>query len=107
MICASLARTRVARLRVDWQGAGRLPFMDLTIPENSVSLLDRHFYGGLMPELLTTPSVFDPDGKLFDDKLKLEIFNQKVRRDARRSEEHTSELQSQSNLVCRLLLEKQ
>src|SRR2546427_1952250 len=27
-------------------------------------------------------------------------------RDAPRSEEHTSELQSQSNLVCRLLLEK-
>src|SRR2546430_6782116 len=27
-------------------------------------------------------------------------------RDDRRSEEHTSELQSQSNLVCRLLLEK-
>src|SRR5205085_11186822 len=29
-----------------------------------------------------------------------------VRRIVRRSEEHTSELQSQSNLVCRLLLEK-
>src|SRR2546427_6443416 len=29
-----------------------------------------------------------------------------VRRGAERSEEHTSELQSQSNLVCRLLLEK-
>src|SRR2546430_10262682 len=28
------------------------------------------------------------------------------KRMARRSEEHTSELQSQSNLVCRLLLEK-
>src|SRR2546430_6246321 len=28
------------------------------------------------------------------------------RSDTRRSEEHTSELQSQSNLVCRLLLEK-
>src|SRR2546430_13233570 len=27
-------------------------------------------------------------------------------REVRRSEEHTSELQSQSNLVCRLLLEK-
>src|SRR5256886_11488138 len=27
-------------------------------------------------------------------------------RECRRSEEHTSELQSQSNLVCRLLLEK-
>src|SRR2546430_12837107 len=29
-----------------------------------------------------------------------------MRVDAKRSEEHTSELQSQSNLVCRLLLEK-
>src|SRR2546430_16313942 len=29
-----------------------------------------------------------------------------VRPGSRRSEEHTSELQSQSNLVCRLLLEK-
>src|SRR2546427_12094617 len=29
-----------------------------------------------------------------------------VDHDRRRSEEHTSELQSQSNLVCRLLLEK-
>src|SRR2546427_1835300 len=29
-----------------------------------------------------------------------------LRRPALRSEEHTSELQSQSNLVCRLLLEK-
>src|SRR2546430_4049892 len=31
------------------------------------------------------------------------LFN---RRQTHRSEEHTSELQSQSNLVCRLLLEK-
>src|SRR2546430_11039487 len=30
----------------------------------------------------------------------------RVRRGGCRSEEHTSELQSQSNLVCRLLLEK-
>src|SRR2546427_8866505 len=36
----------------------------------------------------------DPDG--------LEIAGQRLAR----SEEHTSELQSQSNLVCRLLLEK-
>src|SRR2546427_3434947 len=34
----------------------------------------------------------------------LEFFFQP--RPGRRSEEHTSELQSQSNLVCRLLLEK-
>src|SRR2546427_3102792 len=30
----------------------------------------------------------------------------RCRREVTRSEEHTSELQSQSNLVCRLLLEK-
>src|SRR5690606_39879449 len=30
----------------------------------------------------------------------------RARRDQRRSEEHTSELQSRENLVCRLLLEK-
>src|SRR2546427_4706664 len=33
-------------------------------------------------------------------------FNRKRRKAEVRSEEHTSELQSQSNLVCRLLLEK-
>src|SRR2546430_6920282 len=33
-------------------------------------------------------------------------FNSKGLLAIRRSEEHTSELQSQSNLVCRLLLEK-
>src|SRR2546430_4350204 len=33
-------------------------------------------------------------------------FDQPDRLIGRRSEEHTSELQSQSNLVCRLLLEK-
>src|SRR2546430_8837923 len=32
--------------------------------------------------------------------------NRRDRQAHRRSEEHTSELQSQSNLVCRLLLEK-
>src|SRR6516165_10200477 len=33
-------------------------------------------------------------------------YNRSTLRLAKRSEEHTSELQSQSNLVCRLLLEK-
>src|SRR5256886_3076309 len=40
------------------------------------------------------------------DDLRGERGHARGRRDARRSEEHTSELQSQSNLVCRLLLEK-
>src|SRR5688572_12282815 len=34
------------------------------------------------------------------------LLEQQAERQASRSEEHTSELQSQSNLVCRLLLEK-
>src|SRR2546427_9200094 len=35
-----------------------------------------------------------------------EVIRQAVLQNGLRSEEHTSELQSQSNLVCRLLLEK-
>src|SRR5260221_6154767 len=38
--------------------------------------------------------------------LPFELERQEVAREALRSEEHTSELQSHSDLVCRLLLEK-
>src|SRR5258706_8067626 len=42
-----------------------------------------------------------------DDKLVWDIkYNREAIRSNRRSEEHTSELQSLTNLVCRLLLEK-
>src|SRR5690349_22195350 len=34
------------------------------------------------------------------------LFDDELRQDAARSEEHTSELQSRRELVCRLLLEK-
>src|SRR2546430_15400716 len=44
-----------------------------------------------------------PAGKRERHGLEVE---ERERWDERRSEEHTSELQSQSNLVCRLLLEK-
>src|SRR5579859_230423 len=43
-----------------------------------------------------TPAVFNCSARPSSDR----------REDLARSEEHTSELQSQSNLVCRLLLEK-
>src|SRR2546430_13701283 len=36
----------------------------------------------------------------------VDLRDRKLARIVKRSEEHTSELQSQSNLVCRLLLEK-
>src|SRR2546430_13429157 len=39
-----------------------------------------------------------------DGDVALDLLGGRMR--AKRSEEHTSELQSQSNLVCRLLLEK-
>src|SRR2546430_10719238 len=39
-------------------------------------------------------------------ELDLELAHVRPHRHLTRSEEHTSELQSQSNLVCRLLLEK-
>src|SRR5688572_31384424 len=45
-------------------------------------------------------------GKLGSCAANEEMFTIAPRLFARRSEEHTSELQSQSNLVCRLLLEK-
>src|SRR2546430_8205517 len=40
------------------------------------------------------------------ETLAIIAYRQPVGDDGQRSEEHTSELQSQSNLVCRLLLEK-
>src|SRR5688572_31819201 len=41
-----------------------------------------------------------------DDLRSRRAADESPRSEHRRSEEHTSELQSQSNLVCRLLLEK-
>src|SRR2546430_10212376 len=41
-----------------------------------------------------------------DSALKIALAYHRARGESQRSEEHTSELQSQSNLVCRLLLEK-
>src|SRR2546430_13438266 len=49
-------------------------------------------------ELIMFVSGLNPDGHAWPARL--------ARAAAYRSEEHTSELQSQSNLVCRLLLEK-
>src|SRR2546430_15017226 len=51
-----------------------------------------------------TPAV-DAAKKALDDGASLEQITS-LAAAAARSEEHTSELQSQSNLVCRLLLEK-
>src|SRR5438034_8784691 len=59
--------------------------------------------------VLGVPSIYE----LFDEKYYtdlpggiLENFGRLLKNDLKRSEEHTSELQSHSDLVCRLLLEK-
>src|SRR2546427_9021337 len=46
------------------------------------------------------------DADLAPPRAAVEALARAARDPAMRSEEHTSELQSQSNLVCRLLLEK-
>src|SRR2546426_8993330 len=48
----------------------------------------------------------DPAIELEDAKRKAALFERAFGGDLDRSEEHTSELQSPCNLVCRLLLEK-
>src|SRR5438067_6038205 len=54
-----------------------------------------------------TCGLLEFSGRLDVDVLDaLRAWQRHVRRDHRRSEEHTSELQSRFDLVCRLLLEK-
>src|SRR5690606_41863161 len=48
----------------------------------------------------------DPQSVMFCHKIGLDYVSCSPRRVPIRSEEHTSELQSRENLVCRLLLEK-
>ena len=48
--------------------------------------------------------IFDLDNTLYPHQA--DLFSQVDKKMGLRSEEHTSELQSRSDLVCRLLLEK-
>src|SRR5690606_41531285 len=54
--------------------------------------------------VIRTRRAVDPDDGV--KHLPLAVRERSRRRTFRRSEEHTSELQSRENLVCRLLLEK-
>src|SRR2546430_12393941 len=56
------------------------------------------------PELVLSQGVERLNGLRASVQVRHEVLVPRLR--SRRSEEHTSELQSQSNLVCRLLLEK-
>src|SRR2546430_8986535 len=66
----------------------------------------------LFPYTTLFRSLFDSTGTALKDRATLVVRGDRIvsvgsaAAPAGRSEEHTSELQSQSNLVCRLLLEK-
>src|SRR2546430_11057071 len=64
---------------------------------------------GFLPSL-TSNGLYDKRRTQSETSLRQEDYNATLRLEQNlytgRSEEHTSELQSQSNLVCRLLLEK-
>src|SRR2546427_5082739 len=72
---------------------------------NRMNRLFRESYSPEGPEEALTTTSFAPPVDIYEDEhnitLKIEVPGIDER-----SEEHTSELQSQSNLVCRLLLEK-
>src|SRR5438270_12741707 len=59
-----------------------------------------------LPISLTRQETSPSHRAIYRDRAKVVGLQNRFQRKRCRSEEHTSELQSQSNLVCRLLLEK-
>src|SRR2546430_4975609 len=85
-------------------------YYDLNLPEARPAplLIALHGYGANKRQMMREARQIAPDGFAIAS---LQGFHQHLKDPKEaggplRSEEHTSELQSQSNLVCRLLLEK-
>src|SRR5688572_31508127 len=89
-------------MKLDFSGA---PIIDA--PRKAVwqRLMDPNFIAASAPGVETVEAV-DPTHFNVISGLGIGPMRLQFRLDAERSEEHTCELQSQSNLVCRLLLEK-
>src|SRR2546426_6103596 len=64
------------------------------------------FRSYLLADLFDSLLVRDSKPLFFIDDQEPKVFDEEQRFGVARSEEHTSELQSPCNLVCRLLLEK-
>jgi len=75
------------------KGIGSGALMDASIKDDGSVFVDGHHIGQL-------------DGLAFTRDANASDLEAKALEAAARSEEHTSELQSLTNLVCRLLLEK-
>src|SRR2546430_15153744 len=61
---------------------------------------------GVVPARIVPDALGYADAESAEEGRACSVKGRYRERRCRRSEEHTSELQSQSNLVCRLLLEK-
>src|SRR2546427_5194677 len=82
------------------------PSTDLYRPRNRASLVMGQQFGpggGSLSLTASTAKYWNRQGSNVDYAIG---YSNSFRNISYRSEEHTSELQSQSNLVCRLLLEK-
>src|SRR2546430_10227518 len=83
----------------------RSPLLPYTTLSRSPPALKTNDQGNLIP----TEALINILISIIKNPTEIEDFKKAYLEDPRlkdRSEEHTSELQSQSNLVCRLLLEK-
>ena len=69
------------------------------------TLIDGELIDG-MPRITFGAAIYDADGTLYVAGNGGDHDMNDATQEAGRSEEHTSELQSRSELVCRLLLEK-
>src|SRR5690606_41240945 len=85
---------------------------DLVLVSSASLIIILSFYNGLEKLIFSMYSAFTPElriepakgkGFVVDSALSESLKNHAA---VARSEEHTSELQSRENLVCRLLLEK-
>src|SRR2546430_5489097 len=92
-----------------WRGRPRPRSHGIICPVKSGSTTDLYRKLPSVDELLRTPAMADlisregPTAVTESARAVLSRLREEI---GTRSEEHTSELQSQSNLVCRLLLEK-
>src|SRR5205085_10989131 len=105
---AAAARHRIRLRRAQRQGSAQLCNY-FTCPGVNLRTLPRVFPGvAARAEKVYEKSMGQDGGKgeTAGAAKWYELFSRGARDQLVRSEEHTSELQSQSNLVCRLLLEK-
>src|SRR3989475_1901499 len=82
---------------------------DTTVPVRSGARLEVNNFGGEIAVKTWSRSAVRVEANHSSrDRIQIVASDQSVhvKSEGGRSEEHTSELQSQSNLVCRLLLEK-